>query len=186
MQLLRYSIGLTLDGCIDHQAGLPDEHTHAHATAWIGSGDHLVFGRKTYQLMEFWRPVAEGEVPEGMPAWMLPFAEAIGKARKYVVSDTLAASPGWNTTLIRSADLEATIRRLKGEPGRGILVGGVALPRHLAACGLIDEYEFIIQPRIAGHGPYLFEGLQAVVDLRLTGRREFPGGHLALTYRPAS
>ena len=184
MQPLRYSIGITLDGCIDHRVGVPDEHTHAHATEWIASGDHLVFGRKTYGLMEFWRPLAEGKVPEGFPAWMLPFAETIARAKKYVVSDTLPQSPGWNTELVRNADLEATIRRLKGEPGRGILVGGVAMPLHLAALGLIDEYEFVVQPRIAGHGPYLFEGLREVVDLRLTGRKAFPGGHVALTYAP--
>jgi hypothetical protein len=89
MQPVRYSIGITLDGCIDHQVGLPDAHTHAHATEWIASGDHLVFGRITYGLMEFWRPLAEGRVPEGFPEWMVPFAHAITRAKKYVVSDTL-------------------------------------------------------------------------------------------------
>lgn len=184
MQPVRYSIGITIDGCADHQAGLPDEHTHRHSTEWIASGDHLVFGRKTYQLMEFWRPVAEGKVPEGLAEWTLPFADTISRAKKYVVSDTLAESPGWNTELVRNGDLEALIRRLKAEPGRGILVGGIALPLHLAGHGLIDEYELMIQPRIAGHGPYLFEGLRQVVDLRLTGRKAFPGGHVALTYEP--
>lgn len=185
MQRVRYAINLTIDGCIDHQAGMPDRETHMHATRWIAAGDHLVFGRKTYQLMEFWRPVAAGEVPERMPDWMLPFARVIDAARKYVVSDTLSESPGWNTELVRNDQLEATIRRLRGEPGRGILVGGVALPLHLAGLGLIDDYEFIVHPRIAGHGPYLFAGLAQAADLRLTGRKEFAGGHVALSYQPA-
>jgi len=185
MQPLRYSINITLDGCVDHEAGVPDAETHAHATALLTGSDHLVFGRKTYALMEFWRPIAAGAIPEGLPAWTLPFAKVIDAAQKYVVSDTLAESPGWNTILVRNAALEATIRRLKAEPGRGILVGGVAMPLFLAERGLIDEYEFVVHPRIAGRGPALLAGLSQPLALKLVDRKEFSGGAVALRYVPA-
>ncbi len=161
---------------------MPDAETHRHATELLAACDMLVFGRVTYQLMEYWKPPAAPD----LPAWMLPFARVIDAARKIVVSDTLPESPGWNTALVRNADLEATIRQLRAEPGRGILVGGVKLPMVLAERGLIDEYEFIIHPRIAGRGPSLFAGLKSAVDLRLTGRKDFSGGHVALSYVPAS
>ncbi|MBO6635446.1 dihydrofolate reductase family protein [Parvibaculum sp.] len=186
MQPLRYSINVTLDGCCDHEEGVPDEELHAHAAADIARADVLLFGRVIYGMMEeAWRPVAEtGVRPDWMEEWAVPFAQTIHAARKYVVSDTLQ-EVDWNAELVRGPDLAATVRRLKAEPGRGILTGGVTLPLVLAELGLIDEYQFIVHPRIAGHGPYPFVGLSKTLGLKLTNRTQFASGAAVLTYEAA-
>ena len=117
-----------------------------------------------------------------MPDWMLPFARTIDAAKKYVVSSTLDRVD-WNAELVRG-DLGDAVQELKREPGRGLFVGGVKLPLALAELGLIDEYEFVVQPRLVGHGPTLFAGLSKVVDLRLVGRLEFGSGAVAMRYEP--
>lgn len=184
MRPLRYSINVTLDGCCDHQAGTPDEETHRHAMESIAGADALLFGRVIYQMMEaaFREPGQTGVKPEWMDPWMMPFAQTIHAAKKYVVSATLA-QVDWNAELLRG-DLETAVRKLKQEPGRGLYVGGVKLPLALAELGLIDEYEFIVQPRLAGHGPTLFAGLSNYVDLKLVDRKEFKSGVVALRYEP--
>jgi len=115
-----------------------------------------------------------------MAPWTMPFARTIHAAKKFVVSGTLA-QVDWNAELLRG-DLGTAVRRLKQEPGRGLFVGGVKLAQALTELGLIDEYEFIIHPRVAGHGPTLFAGLSKYVDLKLVGRKEFKAGAVALRY----
>jgi dihydrofolate reductase len=182
MRPLRYSINVTLDGCCDHRAGLPNEALHHHAAEGIARADGLIFGRVVYQMMEeAWRPRA-GQWPEWMEPWMEPFAQTIDAAKKYVVSSTLQ-QVDWNAELVRG-DLGAFVTGLKRQPGKGLATGGVTLPLALAELGLIDEYEFIIHPRIAGHGPTLFAGLSKYVDLKLVERKEFASGLLALRYEP--
>ena len=122
-------------------------------------------------------------MPDWVEDWMIPFAETIHAARKYVVSDTLE-TVDWTAEIIRGADLADTVRHLRQQSGNGILVGGVMLPFSLAEMGLIDEYEFVVHPRIAGHGPTLFAGLSRHVDLKLVDRKEFSGGAVALRYVP--
>ena len=179
MRPLRYAINITLDGCCDHRAGVADEELHRYWAGKLSQADALLFGRITYEMMESaWRPAATGAGPD----WMKPFARTIDAAKKYVVSSTLDRAD-WNATLIRG-DLEKTVQQLKGEPGQGLFVGGVTLPLALAEWGLIDEYEFVVQPRIAGHGPTLFAGLSKYVDLKLVGRHEFGSGALAMRYEP--
>jgi dihydrofolate reductase len=111
---------------------------------------------------------------------MEPFAQTINAAKKYVVSSTLKRVD-WNAELVRG-DLGNAVRQLKREPGKGLLVGGVTLPLALAELGLIDEYEFVVQPRLAGHGPTLFAGLSKPIDLRLVDRLEFESGAVAMRY----
>ena len=182
MRPLRYSINVTLDGCCDHRAILPDEDLHRHHAENLARADALLLGRVTYELMELgWRwPVPAGARPE----WMEPFARTIGAARKYVVSSTLERVD-WNAELVRG-ELEQAVRQLKRESGRGLLVGGVTLPLALAELGLIDEYEFVVHPRLAGHGPTLFAGLAKHVELQLVGRLELGSGAVALRYVPRS
>ncbi len=181
---LRYSINVTLDGCCDHRVMIPDADLHRHAAAGIARADALLFGRVTYELMEAgWRPFARtGARPDWMEPWMEPFARTIDAAKKYVVSSTLDRVD-WNAELVRG-DLEAAVRRLKQEPGKGLFTGGVTLPLALAELGLIDEYEFVMQPVVAGHGPTLFAGLSRRVELRLVDRLEFGSGAVALRYEP--
>ena len=110
------------------------------------------------------------------------FAETINAAKKYVVSSTLEPVD-WNAELVRG-DLGEAVQQLKGEPGNGLLVGGVKLPLALTELGLIDEFEFVVHPRLAGHGPTLFAGLSKHVDLRLVSRLEFGSGAVAMLYEP--
>src|ERR1700740_3094379 len=149
MRPLRYSINVTLDGCCDHRAIPADEDLHRHAAENLDQADALLFGRVTYEMMEVaWRPPAR---TDAMPDWMVPFGRTIDAAKKYVVSSTLDRVD-WNAELLRG-DLGDAVRELKREPGNGLFVGGVKLPLALAELGLIDEYEFIVHPRLAGPGP---------------------------------
>src|SRR5215210_4929925 len=159
MRPLRYSINVTLDGCCDHRVMIPDEDLHRHAAENLAQADALLFGRVTYEMMEAgWRqPVPAGARPD----WMEDFARTIDAAKKYVVSSTLD-HVDWNAELVR----------------------GVTLPLALAELGLIDEYEFVVHPRIAGHGPTLFAGLSKYVDLKLVNRLEFGSGAVAMRYEP--
>jgi len=184
MQPLRYSINVTLDGCVDHLEGIPDADTHRYAEQTVARADVLLFGRVTYQMMEdAWRAPAPGEAwPDWMEPWMEPFGWTIDAARKYVVSSTLK-QVDWNSELVRG-DLGDAVRQLKQEPGKGILTGGVTLPLALAELGLIDEYEFVVHPRIAGHGPTLLAGLSKHVDLEVVSRQEFASGAVATRYMP--
>jgi dihydrofolate reductase len=163
---------------------VPDEDLHRHATESIAQADALLFGRVTYEMMEAaWRPVAQtGQRPDWMADWMEPFALTIDAAKKYVVSSTLE-QVDWNAELVRG-DLENAVRQLKRQPGNGLFVGGVKLPLALAELGLIDEYEFVVHPRLVGHGPTLFAGLSKRVDLKLVGRLELGSGAVAMRYEP--
>jgi dihydrofolate reductase len=178
MRPLRYSINVTLDGCCDHRAIPADADLHAHAVENLSQADALLFGRVTYEMMQSaWRPPAGAR-----PDWMEPFAETINAAKKYVVSSTLE-QVDWNAELVRG-DLGEAAQRLKRESGKGLLVGGVKLPLALAELGLIDEYELVVHPRLAGHGPTLFAGLSKHVDLKLVSRLELDSGAVAIRYEP--
>ncbi len=180
MRPLRYSINVTLDGCCDHRAISPDEELHRHATENLEQADALLLGRVTYEMMEaaFRPPAGTGARPDLME----PFARTIDAAKKYVVSSTLGRVD-WNAELVRG-DLGKAVQQLKRESGKGLFTGGVKLPLALAELGLIDEYEFMVHPRLAGHGPTLFAGLSKHVDLRLVSRLEFGSGAVAMRYEP--
>jgi dihydrofolate reductase len=160
---------------------IADEDLHRNALQNIDRADALLFGRVTYEMMEAgWRgPAAAGARPD----WMEPFARTIDAAKKYVVSSTLDRVD-WNAELVRG-DLARAVQQLKQEPGKGLLTGGVTLPLALAELGLIDEYEFVVHPRLAGHGPTLFAGLSKRVDLKLVSRLEFASGAVAMRYEPS-
>jgi dihydrofolate reductase len=180
MRPLRYSINITLDGCCDHRGIPPDEELHHHAIENLNRADALLFGRVIYEMMESaWRPPAQAVA---RPEWMEPFARTINAAKKYVVSSTLDRVD-WNAEILRG-DLGTAVQKLKQEPGTGLFVGGVKLPLALAELGLIDEYEFVMHPRLAGHGPTLFAGLSRHLDLRLVSRLEFASGAVAMRYEP--
>ncbi|HWI32057.1 MAG TPA: dihydrofolate reductase family protein, partial [Microbacterium sp.] len=152
-------------------------------TAEMARADALLFGRMTYEMMESaWRRPTTGAWPDWMVEWQVPFAETIDRAKKHVVSSTLSKAD-WNAELVRG-DVGQAVRRLKQEPGEGLWVGGVTLPLALADLGLIDEYEFVVQPVIAGHEPTLLAGLRERIQLELVERNEFRSGAVALRYRP--
>jgi len=185
---LLYSINVTLDGCVHHNAIPTDEAlqqeqlraTHRHATESLGRADTLLLGRVTYQMMEgAWRLDRRTTPP---PDWTVPFARTIDAMKKYVVSSTLG-QVDWNAELL-SGNLAEAVHKLKQQPGKALFTGGLTLPMALAELGLIDEYEFVVQPRIAGHGPTLFAGLSKYVELKLVDREELSSGAVALRYEP--
>jgi len=184
MRPLRYAINVTLDGCCDHRAMFADEDLHRHAAENLAWADAILFGRVTYEMMEAaWRaPAQTGVRPDWMAPWMEPFARTIDAAKKYVVSSTLDRID-WNAGLVRG-DLGKAVQQLKRESGKGLFVGGVKLPLALTELELIDEYEFVVQPRLAGHAPTLFAGLSKYVDLKLVSRLEFGSGAVAMRYEP--
>ena len=158
MRPLRYSINVTLDGCCDHRAIPADEELHRYASDSLGQAEALLFGRVIYEMMEAaFRPPAQAVA---RPEWMEPFARTMDAAKKYVVSSTLDRVD-WNAELVRG-DLGKAVQQLKRESGRGLFVGGVKLPLALAELGLIDEYEFVVHTRLAGHGPTLFAGYRSM------------------------
>jgi dihydrofolate reductase len=155
---------------------------HRYWAEKLAQADALLFGRVTYEMMEAaWR-LRTGVRPEWMTDWMEPFARTIDAAKKYVVSSTLERVD-WNAELVRG-DLGKAVQQLKREAGKGLFVGGVKLPLALAELGLIDEYEFVVQPRLVGHGPTLFAGLSKRVDLKFVSRLEFGSGAVAMRYEP--
>jgi dihydrofolate reductase len=184
MAPLRYSINVTLDGCVDHRVGIVDEELHRRAAETLARADGLIFGRVIYQMMEeAWRLPANPQVwPDGIPAWMEPFAQTIHAAKKYVVSNTLE-HVDWNNAELLRGDLATAVQRLKQQSVKGLLAGGVKLPLALAELGLIDEYEFVVQPRLTGHGPTLFAGLSKYIDLKLVGLSEYRSGAVAMKYQ---
>jgi dihydrofolate reductase len=153
---------------------------HRHAVENLDRADALLFGRVTYQMME--AAFRSPELVASRPDWMKPFARTIDAAKKFVVSSTLDRVD-WNAELVRG-DLAKAVQQLKRESGKGLLVGGVKLPLALAELGLIDEYEFVVQPRLAGHGPVLFAGLSKPIELKLVSQLEFGSGALAMRYEP--
>jgi dihydrofolate reductase len=147
-----------LDGCCDHRAIPADEDLHRHAIENLEQADALLFGRVIYEMMEAaWRPPA-GTVAR--PDWTEPFARTINAAKKYVVSGILDRVD-WNAELVRG-DVGAAVQQLKRESGKGLFKAGVKLPLALAELGLIDDYEFVVHPRLAGHGPTLFAGYRSI------------------------
>ena len=181
MARLQYSINVTLDGCCDHQAIVPYPEMHQFWSDVVGNAS-VLYGRVTYKMMEHaWRPTAEsGTAPEGTPDWVVPFALNLHKAKKFVVSNSLSEVT-WNAQLLGS-DLRSEVERIKREEQGIISLGGLTLAREIAAMGLIDDYIFLLHPRIAGHGPTLFEGLPDPIDLKLTRHQAFDSGAIALTY----
>jgi dihydrofolate reductase len=151
-----------------------------HAAENLNRADALLFGRVTYEMMaSAWRPPAS---KVARPEWMEPFAQAISAAKKYVVSSTLE-QVDWNAEFVRG-DLCEAVQQLKRESGKGLLVGGVQLPPALTELGLIDGYELVVHPKLAGHGPTLFAGLSKHVDLKVVSRLEYDSGAVAMRYEP--
>lgn len=178
MRPLRYSINLTLDGCCDHRGAPAGEELHHFYTEQIAEAGALLYGRVTYQMME--AAFRSSPQTEQLPESIQPFARTIHAAKKYVVSNTLS-HVDWNAELVRG-DLATAIRELKQQTGGRLLTGGVMLPLALAEHGLIDEYEFLVHPRIAGHGPTLLAGLSKYVDLKLVSLRELQSGAVVMRY----
>ncbi|MGA2694663.1 MAG: dihydrofolate reductase family protein [Terriglobales bacterium] len=185
MRNLIYAINLTLDGCCDHTKGFVDDELHEHYTELLREVDPLVYGRKTYQLMvPYWANVAKD--PSETKADR-DFAEAFVSRKKVVFSrslDSAEVKKDDKNAKVISTDLREEILKLKNEPGKPIMAGGVDIPSQLTELGLVDEYRIVVMPVIAGKGRRLFDGvnLPDKLKLRLVETKSFKSGFVALRY----
>lgn len=183
MRKLIFAINLTLDGCCDHTKVDGSEEIHDYFTQLTREVDVLLYGRTTYELMvPFWPDVAKER--SGQTRSMNDFAQAFASVRQIVVfSRTLEKADGRNTRILR-ANLRDEILKLKAEPGRPILVGGVTLASQLVELDLVDEYRFVVHPVVVGAGRRLFDGvdLQEQLKLQLVESQRFKSGQVALRY----
>lgn len=182
MGLLTFSINVTLDGCVDHRVGIADEETHAFFTRLMDEGGAMLWGRTTYELMEsYWPAVARGD--EEAPAAIREWAVKLEDKPKYVVSTTRREFP-WTNSHHVVGDLRTGIQRLKDATPAGVLLGSGMLATALDRLDLIDEYRLLVHPRIAGHGPTLYQGgLADTRRLELVSARPMRNGAVAIHYR---
>jgi dihydrofolate reductase len=176
-----FAINTTLDGCCDHTKQLADDETHEYFTHLLRNVDLLVFGRKTYELMvPFWPEVAK---TQSMMKAENEFALIFDSLQKVVFSRSLGSVDDKKTRIIRT-NLHDEMLKLKREPGKDILVGGVSLPSQLIELGLVDEYRFVVGPILAGEGRRLMEGvsLPETLQLRLVESKSFKSGCVAVRY----
>lgn len=185
MGLLTFTTNVTIDGCVDHREGIVDNETHAFFTRLMDESGAMLWGRITYEMMEsYWPAVARGEV-QVTPA-MRQWAVKLEDKRKYVVSSTRNDFP-WNNSRHVAGDLRTAIQGLKDATGESILLGSCMLAAELDRLNLIDEYRFLVHPRIAGHGPTLYgNGLPATRQLELIAAKPFSSGVVAMHYRRLS
>lgn len=182
MGLLTFSLNLTLDGCVDHEEGIVDDETHAFFTRLMDEHGAMLWGRVTYEMMEsYWPAVARGEVdaPPALREW----AEKLEAKPKYVVSSTRTDFP-WSNSHRIGGDLRSGVQALKDATPDGVLLGSGLLANELDRLDLIDEYRFLVHPRIAGHGPTLYQdGLPRARRLELVSATPLRCGAVAMHYR---
>ena len=181
MRKVIFAINVTLDGCCDHTKQFADDETHEYFTDVLRSVELLVFGRKTYQLMvPFWPEVAR---TQSMTKASNEFARMFDSLQKIVFSRSLSGVEDKRTRIIRT-NLQEEILKLKQEPGKNILVGGVSIPSQLIDLGLVDEYRFVVGPILAGEGRRLMEGVSLLekLQLKLVETKSLKSGCVALHY----
>jgi len=173
------AINMTIDGFCDHTAGIPDEEIHQHYTDLLNEADAILYGRITYQLMEYWRPMVKN--PTGEKS-MDDFAIAIDQIEKIVFSNTLK-NVDWTTARLATRPLEEELVRLRQQPGKNILVGSRSLIIQLMKLNLIDEYQFCVHPVVVGSGLPLFDGIPDRTVFKLVNTKTFGGGAITLYYK---
>ncbi len=182
MGLLTFSINVTLDGCVDHRVGIADDETHAFFTRLLDDAGAMLWGRVTYEMMEsYWPAVARGD--EEAPPAIREWAVRLEAKPKYVVSST-RSDFSWSNSHHLTGGLPTAVEELKEATPAGVLLGSGTLATELDRLDLIDEYQFLVHPRIAGHGPTLFEsGLPDTRRLDLVSAEALRNGAVALHYR---
>lgn len=182
MPKLIAAMNMTLDGFCDHTAMIADDEIHQHYTDLLRGGDAVLYGRRTFQLMEFWKSVLEN--PTGNPA-MDDFAAAIDEIQKIVYSRTLE-KVDWRNTELKREIIKDEILELKQKAGKDILVGSPSLIIALTRLGLVDEYQLGVQPAVIGSGLSLFKNITDRVDLILLKTKTFGCGAVFLYYEPSN
>ncbi|MBO0979167.1 dihydrofolate reductase family protein [Microbacterium sp. SD291] len=182
MGLLTFSLNVTLDGCVDHQEGIADDETHAYYTRLLDEAGAMLWGRTTYELMEaYWPAVARGD--EDAPPALREWAVKLDAKPKHVVSSTRSDFP-WSNSHRIDGDLGTAVQELKDATPAGVLLGSGRLATELDRLDLIDEYRFLVHPRIAGHGPTLYQGgLPSTRRLELVSVEPLRCGAVAMHHR---
>jgi dihydrofolate reductase len=183
MRKLIFAINITLDGCCDHTKMIPSEDLYHHYIALLQSADTFLYGRKTYQLMvPYWPDIAKDTSGDQEADYEYALAfEAVDKI--VVLSRTLDKAEGKNTRIVRD-NLQEEVLKLKQEPGKNILTGGVDIPSQLVELGLVDEFHIVVMPLIVGAGRRLFDGVNLAekLKLNLVESKVFESGCVALKY----
>jgi dihydrofolate reductase len=174
------AINMTLDGFCDHKAVVPDEEVHQHYADLLSNADTILYGRITYQLMEFWKPFVKN--PSGEKA-MDDFALVMDKISKIVFSNTLK-NVDWNSAKLSNQSPEKEVLELKQRAGKDIFIGSRSLIVQLMKLNLIDELQLMVHPVIAGSGLPLFENMNDRTILKLVKTKTFSGGAVTLYYEP--
>jgi dihydrofolate reductase len=182
MRKIIAAINMTLDGFCDHTAIIPDEDLHQHYADLLSNADTILYGRITYQLMEYWKPIVEN--PTGNKATD-EFAVIMDKIPKIVFSHTLK-SVEWESARLANRDLEEEVSELRQQSGKDILVGCRSLIIQLAKLSLIDEYQLCVHPVVAGNGLPLFENMHDRMEFKLSKNKIFNSGAIILYYEPAA
>ena len=181
MRKIIAAINMTIDGFCDHTAIIPDEEIHQHYTDLLSNADAVLYGRITYQLMQYWQTLIKN--PSGEKS-MDDFAMAMDKIPKIVFSRTMK-DPGWHSAKLSNKSLEETVLELKQQPGRDIFVGSPGLIVQLTNLNLIDQYQLCIHPVIAGTGLPLFKNINNKTMLKLLKTKSFSAGAITLYYEPS-
>jgi dihydrofolate reductase len=181
MRKLVAAINITLDGFCDHTAGIVDDELHEHYNEVLQSGDTLLYGRITYQLMEsYWPEVVKhptGNKPED------EFAGLIDNISKVVFSHTLK-KVDWKNARLATRSLKEEVLELKQQPGKAILAGSPSIISKLTQLDLIDEYQLCVHPIILGSGLRLFNSIVDRKNLKLIKTKPFGSGAIILYYEP--
>ncbi|MCU7548585.1 dihydrofolate reductase family protein [Chitinophagaceae bacterium LB-8] len=182
MRKIIAGINMTLDGFCDHTAIIPDEELHQHYADLLSNADTVLYGRITYQLMEYWKTVVEN--PTGNKA-MDDFAVIMDKIPKIVFSHTLK-NVEWESAKLANRDIEEEVLELKQQSGKDILVGSRSLIIQLMELNLIDEYQLCVHPVVAGSGLPLFENMKDRTIFKLIKTKTFSSGAVTLYYEPTN
>ena len=174
------ALNMTVDGICDHTAGIPDEEIHQHYTELLGQGDAILYGRTTYELMEFWRTILENPSEEKS---MNDFAIAIDRIPKIIFSHTLK-NVDWKSATIAKRDLKDEVLELKKQSGKDIFIGSRSLIIQLLKLNLIDEFQLCIHPMVEGNGLPLFEDINDRIIFKLVKNKTFKNGAIILYYQP--
>ncbi|HMQ79623.1 MAG TPA: dihydrofolate reductase family protein [Ignavibacteria bacterium] len=174
------AFNMTLDGYCDHTSGIPADEIHFHYAKQLEEAGVILYGRTTYQLMEYWRSVLENPTGE---KHMDDFASAINKVPKLVFSRTLK-SVDWASARLSKRGLAEEVNELKQQAGKDIYVSSPSLIVQLTQLGMIDEYQLCIHPVIAGSGLVLFKDIKDKILLKLIGTKVFDFGGVILYYEP--
>jgi dihydrofolate reductase len=174
------AINMTIDGICDHTAGIPDEDLHQHYTGLLDNAGVILYGRKTYLLMQFWQTLLKN--PSGQKS-MDDFALAIDRIPKIVFSQTLKNTE-WDSAKLATKEIEKEVLELKQQLGKDILVGSRSLIIQLINLGLIDEFQICIHPLIEGKGLQLFDKIKDTTVFKLLNTKIFGSGAIVLYYEP--